>query len=333
MKADAIANESDKEGASPSENCPVLGETRSGAADLQAGVDEDGTEVALLKARIAQLEQESGQHQALRKQAEQALAITRRRFSKLLEESAPHLKAHFSERSSDRNADVARLMDTHHRLATTESALRQKEEEASQVWTDLSIARARLEELKDQLATSAELQTRLAEAEAWAFKLAGERHNFENERIKLERALEAEHRAREIAEDEAGALKGIVRTLQENLSASEASLELAEDRRDEAYDEIVSMTNFLRASERLALSQEELISWLTRVTSILNSKGPWWSRLLPRALARKYYLRRLAREQLFDAKSYLSRYPDVRASGQDPLKHYLAHGIAEGRRF
>ncbi|WP_197424787.1 DUF563 domain-containing protein [Bordetella sp. N] len=34
---------------------------------------------------------------------------------------------------------------------------------------------------------------------------------------------------------------------------------------------------------------------------------------------------------LFDREWYLQEYPDVAASGQDPLYHYVAHGRAEGR--
>lgn len=33
----------------------------------------------------------------------------------------------------------------------------------------------------------------------------------------------------------------------------------------------------------------------------------------------------------FDTDYYLSRYLDVRATGVDPLKHYLEHGWKEGR--
>lgn len=34
---------------------------------------------------------------------------------------------------------------------------------------------------------------------------------------------------------------------------------------------------------------------------------------------------------LFDGEDYLDAYPDVRASGMDPLLHYLEHGAGEGR--
>ena len=37
-------------------------------------------------------------------------------------------------------------------------------------------------------------------------------------------------------------------------------------------------------------------------------------------------------EQLFDRDFYLARYPDIRAARIDPLRHYLTHGMAEGRK-
>lgn len=41
--------------------------------------------------------------------------------------------------------------------------------------------------------------------------------------------------------------------------------------------------------------------------------------------------RLIARAQLFDPAWYLDRYPDVRATGMDPLRHYVSYGAAEGR--
>ncbi|MGA3240759.1 MAG: hypothetical protein ABSG03_31185 [Bryobacteraceae bacterium] len=36
--------------------------------------------------------------------------------------------------------------------------------------------------------------------------------------------------------------------------------------------------------------------------------------------------------RLFDAEFYLERYPDVRQARMNPLRHYLLHGAAEGRK-
>ncbi|MFG1423655.1 glycosyltransferase [Roseixanthobacter liquoris] len=41
--------------------------------------------------------------------------------------------------------------------------------------------------------------------------------------------------------------------------------------------------------------------------------------------------KRLEQSNLFDAVYYLRRYPDVGASGMDPLTHYLDHGAKDGR--
>jgi hypothetical protein len=41
---------------------------------------------------------------------------------------------------------------------------------------------------------------------------------------------------------------------------------------------------------------------------------------------------RKRRRGLFDPDFYLERYPDVRAAGLDPLRHYVEHGATEGRK-
>lgn len=51
---------------------------------------------------------------------------------------------------------------------------------------------------------------------------------------------------------------------------------------------------------------------------------------LPWALRREEERRR--RQGLFDAEFYLEKYPDVRTAGIDPLRHYVEHGAAEGRK-
>ncbi len=41
---------------------------------------------------------------------------------------------------------------------------------------------------------------------------------------------------------------------------------------------------------------------------------------------------RVRQSGLFDAAFYLERYPDIRRAGIDPLRHYMRHGAAEGRK-
>jgi hypothetical protein len=51
---------------------------------------------------------------------------------------------------------------------------------------------------------------------------------------------------------------------------------------------------------------------------------------LPWALRREEERNR--RQGIFDGAFYLEKYPDVRAAGLDPLRHYVEHGAAEGRK-
>jgi hypothetical protein len=46
---------------------------------------------------------------------------------------------------------------------------------------------------------------------------------------------------------------------------------------------------------------------------------------------RRRALRLIQESELFDADWYVQRYPDVKASGTDPARHYLEFGWQEGR--
>jgi hypothetical protein len=58
-------------------------------------------------------------------------------------------------------------------------------------------------------------------------------------------------------------------------------------------------------------------------------RGPWSS--LPHFIVAGAFEGRDP-HPLFDAAFYLRKYPDVAASGVNPLFHYLLHGAAEGRK-
>lgn len=71
-------------------------------------------------------------------------------------------------------------------------------------------------------------------------------------------------------------------------------------------------------------------AWFSRVYAILETM-PWWWRLLPISQRMRREARLLHQHGLFDARAYLARNPDVAQNGMDPLRHYILHGMAEGR--
>ncbi len=72
--------------------------------------------------------------------------------------------------------------------------------------------------------------------------------------------------------------------------------------------------------------------WLRQVHAALGSPPSWWQ-LLPSSWRRRREHRRLLRRGLFDEQKYIARYPDVAAAGMDPLRHYIMHGLPEGRQI
>ena len=71
--------------------------------------------------------------------------------------------------------------------------------------------------------------------------------------------------------------------------------------------------------------------WLHAVAVELARSPQGWRRWLPVWIWQRQQARRLARAGVFDAAEYLLRYPDVGVARFNPLFHYLAHGMPEGR--
>ena len=93
----------------------------------------------------------------------------------------------------------------------------------------------------------------------------------------------------------------------------------------------------LRLKSEQLKSENEL-----QKTEINKLKDTWWWMI---DMKFRYFFRRpkkvlfrfsqqtkiINRSKLFDSKYYLENNPDVAAAGINPLYHYLAYGIAEGR--
>jgi len=248
------------------------------------------------------------------------------------------------------------------RLTDQESALRQKQEEAAQAWAELAAeraARAALSEHNDQLEQQAEaLAQSLQDSEGWVFRLAGERRQadlhaerLEREVRQLEHALARAQAAGRITENhplQTEALKAAlerqlaertaecvdlskrVRESEGALEAEKAELTQVKARLDDRFGEIAKLTRIYREQELQTDKQREQAEWLRQVYAITAGSPRWWV-FMPRSWRNPRELRRLQRKGLFDGRAYLARYPDVAAEAMDPLRHYILHGLKEGR--
>ena len=101
-----------------------------------------------------------------------------------------------------------------------------------------------------------------------------------------------------------------------------------EQRLHQCHVDIAAITRLLEQSEQANQSHRDRIAWLVTVSLVLLEKPLLWY-FLPPPVQRRLIHRRLVKKGLFNGEAYLVRYPDVRQSGQDPLRHYLRHGMNE----
>lgn len=100
----------------------------------------------------------------------------------------------------------------------------------------------------------------------------------------------------------------------------------------EQTDEIVILTRLV-AQTREELSDNRSMLWLKQVLPLLYRGSTRLEGALPSRIRQQQLLGKLKARKLFDAGAYLAANPDVAAVGVDPLQHYLAHGIWEGRQL
>lgn len=109
-----------------------------------------------------------------------------------------------------------------------------------------------------------------------------------------------------------------------------------EERLNERFREIHGLTRLIQERDRHISNMQTQVEWLRRVISVLT-KGfstsgkarilAW----LPAYFSQKWQKASLREQGLFDSSDYVANYPDVLSGKADPLRHYINHGIREGR--
>lgn len=98
-----------------------------------------------------------------------------------------------------------------------------------------------------------------------------------------------------------------------------------------AAEQIDEIKALYRESFSSALEQQAKAWWFHQMAIELARTQHGWRRWLPYWMIRRRIERRLKRLGLFDADRYSGRYPDVVRSRNDPIHHFLQHGLAELR--
>ena len=108
----------------------------------------------------------------------------------------------------------------------------------------------------------------------------------------------------------------------------------AEARLAERFSEIARLTRIVSDAEALTRKATAQREWIREAASVLVSGSrSWKGGLLPSSWRRNQHMAQLKEKGLFDPAAYLAAYPDVARSAQDALRHYIRHGLVEGREL
>lgn len=237
-------------------------------------------------------------------------------------------------------------------LASLQSAILQRQEELAQLLAQFREAeafrlRAELEgerEREQRLALEhditaandqiAALQQQLAQVQAAAGQHADA---LTADLAQLTLMLKAQEEAAEQAVSadsesraEAQRLSEQVEQLTGAVSTAEAARTMNEHKLAARFDELARLTAILTDESRRAEASDTQSLWLRDVRRLEEGFPAWWV-VMPASWRQRRTHQRYWRAGLFDAAAYLALYPDVAAQGMDPIRHYILHGMAEGR--
>lgn len=342
---------------------PLMTDLRAQARALSKNVCELNEGYATANARADNLAQQLEAERGLRKSDAENSSVILARHEGQLNELSTALAASEIERGEL----AAKVDENHHEigelvsrlsyaqaandhLASESEAKSTRIAEMDAAISALEAERARLHvEAAQKEIQLAELSSRHAEADL-QLREARERYKndvrkFEAQVLKLrEEAADALGDLREARDDAAAArreLSSVQKQVDGLLSAvGEANEHLANARKEseaveralgERYHELAKLGRALVEEEDRSRRNAQQAQWLREVHRVMMNSNQWWHSWMPPAWRKQRLHNALTSAGLFDADAYLQNNPDVARAAEDPLRHYLIHGIDEGR--
>lgn len=249
--------------------------------------------------------------------------------------------------SAESAAERERRVDAEARLAAAMEDLRTLGSEKGEIEIRVRIAELALASQRDEQVRAAE-QLLEAKAATEAAAIEGERERklrIEREgqlaeaqsqladlRARLESLQQAPAPVPNAVFDELAQLTRLLQASETEAAAAAAARAAAERRIAEQTEELVRLSALLAQENGRAESSAGHAEWLREMARVAEAMPKWWS-MMPEGWRRKREHDAYRRAGLFDAQLYLQNHPDVVADGMDPVRHYILHGMAEGRRM
>jgi len=313
------------------------------AAEVYAALEESRQKIEQLEGQEAETKQVYAELASARDAIEQMRTAANQLQSEI--EKARVETSQADEARMRIALEFQEMKDANHVLeaevAKLTSAVRQRQEEAVQAWAKAELEHGLREKVEaDQarlIRQNEELIAQFAaiekQARADANALASARRRASDAEISLGQMSRQHQKMLIDLEAQDHELR------QHQFRSARADAELAQlaTLHTRAQDRIAELENIaIRADAHRAHMQERAdamirqTQWLQEATAILQQK-PRLRALLSSSARQQYSRDRLKMSGLFDAESYLEKNPDVASAGEDPLLHYVRHGLREGR--
>jgi hypothetical protein len=286
-------------------------------ASLQSAILQRQEELAQLLAQLREAEESrlraelaNEREQEQRLALEQAIAAANDQIAALQQQLA-QTQAAAGQQADALTADLAQLT----------LMLKSQETAAEQAAAEASASLAEWQRLSEQVVhISAAAEQRIATLTTDLTRLTVLLKEQEETAEAAHKAslAETQHLSEEIVH-----LTGAANQAEEARTMSERQLAAR-------FDELARLTAILAEESRRAEASDTQSQWLRDVRRLEESFPAWWA-VMPAAWRQRRTHRRYQRAGLFDAAAYLALYPDVAAQGMDPVRHYILHGMAEGR--
>lgn len=283
----------------------------------------DKTEARLVDANgwVFQLAGERRAAELETERLQKALAGEKRRC-----ELAEIRAAQWQDRAKNQSAQLDEALQA---LASAESVRDRAAEEWAQTQAKLRQSDASL-----HLARS-ELHRRFSEL-AQLTRLLDERHRHtEDQRQQIEAAMARLAQAEALHTADREQLSRELGKAEERQQLAEEASSLLARTMTERSHEIASLSAMLHQTEQALAAKESRRAHIAEIASIVmrgtGGGRSVWTRWLPGSAKAERLAQTLKDNGLFDPDAYLDAYPDVAAAGENPLRHYLIHGVREGR--
>lgn len=188
-----------------------------------------------------------------------------------------------------------------------------------------------MERLDDRERQIGEANERIAELSDALDTILEEKAGVHADAEKLLEKLTNSEQTLSLANERIAGLTDALASVRSDARNHQAKAAQALERLEVLRAEHVQKSQELQALEDENARKDRQLDWMRRLFQFLERNESGWQAILPPRLRRARKMQTLQRNAFFDGDAYLDRHPDVAAAGENPLRHYVLHGMAEGR--